>query len=190
MPLQCHHSGVIMSAMASQITGVSIVRPTVCSRADQRKHQNSASLAFVRGIYPWPLDFPHKGPVTRKMFPFDDVIMFLLFFKAIQRVGAGSSAIKLLFGLILDDLNACSTMEASIYGNNYGFVRHWNLTPLMYGSKLLPTFPYIPVNAHRFGPVASFSSRVSDKHEFSKYRDTLRELKNLFEWYDLINSNV
>ena len=43
--------------------------------ADQRKHQSSASLAFVRGIHRWPVNSPHKGPVTRKMFPFDDVIL-------------------------------------------------------------------------------------------------------------------
>ena len=41
----------------------------------QREHQSSASLAFVRGIHRWLVNFPHKGPVTRKMFPFDDVIM-------------------------------------------------------------------------------------------------------------------
>ena len=64
-----------MSAMASQITGVSSDCSTVCSSADQRKHQNSASLAFVRGIHRWPVVSPHKGPVTRKTFPFDDVIM-------------------------------------------------------------------------------------------------------------------
>ena len=43
--------------------------------ADQRKHQSSASLAFVRGIPRWPVNSPQKGPVTRKMFSFDDVIM-------------------------------------------------------------------------------------------------------------------
>ena len=43
--------------------------------ADQRNHQSSASLAFVRGIHRWPVDYPHKGPVTRKMFPLDDIIM-------------------------------------------------------------------------------------------------------------------
>ena len=43
--------------------------------ADQRKHQSSASLAFVRGIHWRPVNSPHKWPVTRKMFPFDDVIM-------------------------------------------------------------------------------------------------------------------
>ena len=44
-------------------------------QADRRKHQNSTSLAFVRGIQRWPVNSPHKGPVTRKIFPFDDVIM-------------------------------------------------------------------------------------------------------------------
>ena len=58
-----HYSDVIMSAMASQITDVSIVCSTVNSDADQRKHQSSSSLAFVR----WPVNSPHKGPETRKM---------------------------------------------------------------------------------------------------------------------------
>ena len=40
-----------------------------------RKHQSSASLAFVREIHRWPVNSPHKGPVTRGIFPFDDVIM-------------------------------------------------------------------------------------------------------------------
>ena len=69
---------VIMSAMVSQITGVSIIYSTVCSGADQRKRKNSASLAFVRGIHRWLVDSPTKGPATRKMFPFDDVIPMIL----------------------------------------------------------------------------------------------------------------
>ena len=64
-----------MSVMASQITSLTIVYSTVYSGADQRKYQSSASLAFVRGIHRWPVNSPHEGPVTRKMFPFDDVIM-------------------------------------------------------------------------------------------------------------------
>ena len=64
-----------MGTMASQITSLTIVYSTVYSGADQRKHQSSASLAFVRGIHRRPVNSPHKGPVTRKMFPFDDVIM-------------------------------------------------------------------------------------------------------------------
>ena len=57
-----------MSAMASQNSSISTVL-AVCSVAHQRNHQSSASLAFVRGIHRWPVDSPHKGPVTRKIFP-------------------------------------------------------------------------------------------------------------------------
>ena len=64
-----------MGAIASQITSLTIVYSTVYSDADQRKHQSSALLAFVRGIHRAPVNFPHKWPVARKMFPFDDVIM-------------------------------------------------------------------------------------------------------------------
>ena len=64
-----------MSTMAPEITSLTIVCSTVYSDADQRKHQSSASLAFVWGIHRWPVNSPHKGPVTRKVFPFDDVIM-------------------------------------------------------------------------------------------------------------------
>ena len=48
-----HYCDVMMRAIASQITSVSIVCSTICSDADQRKHQSSASLAFVRGIHRW-----------------------------------------------------------------------------------------------------------------------------------------
>ena len=65
-----------MGAMASQITSLTIVYSTVYSGADQRKHLSSAPVAFVRGIHRWSVNFPHKGPVTRKMFPFDDAIMW------------------------------------------------------------------------------------------------------------------
>ena len=64
-----------MIEMASQITSLAIVYSIVYSDADQRKHQSSASLVFVRGINRGPVNSPHKWPVTRKMFPFDDVIM-------------------------------------------------------------------------------------------------------------------
>ena len=53
-----------MGAMASQITGLTIVYSTIYLGADQRKHQGSTSLAF------------DKWPITRIMFPFDDVIMY------------------------------------------------------------------------------------------------------------------
>ena len=61
--------------MVSQITRLTIVYSSIYSGADQRKHKSSASLAFVWGIHRLPVNSPHKGPVTRKMFPFDDVVM-------------------------------------------------------------------------------------------------------------------
>ena len=73
-----HYNDVIMSAMAYQITSLTIVYSIVYSGADQRKNQSFASQAFVCGIHRWPMNSLHKGPVTRKMFPFDDVIMFFL----------------------------------------------------------------------------------------------------------------
>ena len=74
--ISCHYNDVIMGAVASQITSLTIVYASAYSGTDQRKLQSSASLAFVRGIHRRPVNSPHKWPVTRKMFPFDDVIMF------------------------------------------------------------------------------------------------------------------
>ena len=70
-PLQWRHN---------ERDGVSNHQPHDCllnrfSGADQRTLQSSALPAFVRGIHRWPVNSPHKWPVTRKMFPFDDVIM-------------------------------------------------------------------------------------------------------------------
>ena len=70
-----HYNDVTMNSIASQITSLTIVYSAVHSGTDQSKHQSSASLAFVRGIHRGPVNSPHKWPVTRKMFPFDDVIM-------------------------------------------------------------------------------------------------------------------
>ena len=70
-----HYDDVIMTTIASQITSITIVYLIVYSGTDKRKHQSSASLAFVWGIHRGPVNSPNKGPVTRKMFPFDDVIM-------------------------------------------------------------------------------------------------------------------
>ena len=59
-----HLSDAIMSAMASQITGVSIFYSTVCSGTDQRKHHSSSSLTFVGEFHRSPVNSPHKVPVT------------------------------------------------------------------------------------------------------------------------------
>ena len=72
---QQHYSDIIMGWTASKITSLAIAYSTVYTGADQRKHQSSASLAFVQGIRLWPGNSPHKWPVTLKMFLFDDAIM-------------------------------------------------------------------------------------------------------------------
>ena len=71
-----HYNNAIMIAMASQTTSLAIAYSNIYSGTDQRKHQSSASLAFVRGIQRRSVNSPHEGPVTRKMFPFDDAIMY------------------------------------------------------------------------------------------------------------------
>ena len=84
-----------MGEIASLITSLTIVY----SGTDQSKHQSSASLAFVWGIHRGPMNSPQKWPVTRKMFPFDDVIMSHdLFTRILQDcfTGTGSSEITLM----------------------------------------------------------------------------------------------
>ena len=72
-----------MGAIASQITSLTIVFSTVqYPDADQRKHQRSGPLAFMQGIHREPVNSPHKWPVTRKMFPFDDVMNESIFFRS------------------------------------------------------------------------------------------------------------
>ena len=61
---RAHYSDVIMTAMTSQITSLTVVHSIVYSDADQRKHQSSALLAFVWGIHRWPVNSPHKGSVN------------------------------------------------------------------------------------------------------------------------------
>ena len=59
-----HYDDVIMGTVASQITSLTIVYSTVYSDTDQRKHQSSASLAFVWGIHRGPVNSPHKWPAS------------------------------------------------------------------------------------------------------------------------------
>ena len=98
-----HYGDVIMGAIASQITSLTIVYSTFYSDADQRKHQSSASLAYVWGTHRRPVNSPHKWPVTRKTFPIDDVIMKILlepiptYFHLTQKQILGEIWIKIAF---------------------------------------------------------------------------------------------
>ena len=53
-----------MTTMASQITSLTVI------------HSKLRVTGLCVGNSPGPVNSPHKGPVTRKMFPFDDVIMY------------------------------------------------------------------------------------------------------------------
>ena len=96
-----HYCDVKMGTMVSHITSLTIVYWTIYSDADQRKHQRSASLTFVRGIHRGPLNFPHKWLVTRTVFPVDHVIMSpshqletSLLYIHVHQIRVGYSSIK------------------------------------------------------------------------------------------------
>ena len=105
-----HYGDVIMGAMASQITSLTIVYSTVYSDADERKHQSSASLAFVRRIHRGPVNSPHKWPVTRKMFPFDDVIMRYEFRVFILLLNLGLRHLSTVVVALSTNINAIWTI--------------------------------------------------------------------------------
>ena len=71
-----HYNGVIMSEIASQITSLAIVYSTVYSRHRSKETSKRRVTGLLRGIHRWPVNSPHKGPIMRKMFPFDDVIIW------------------------------------------------------------------------------------------------------------------
>ena len=94
--MHMHYCDIIMGAMASQITSLTTDYSAVYSGADQRKHKSSASLAFVRRINRWPVNSPHKGPVTRKTFPFDVITSWIAFTPIHQGCFTGTEAIMSL----------------------------------------------------------------------------------------------
>ena len=73
-PLQ-HYNDIPMSTIVSQITSLTAVYISVYSRADQRKYQSSASLAFARGIHWWSVNSPTQRASNAENVAFDDVIM-------------------------------------------------------------------------------------------------------------------
>ena len=70
-----HYIDVIMTTVASQITSShlftqSFIQTQIKENAKAPRHWP------LCGTSPGPVNYPHKGPVTRKMVPFDDVIMW------------------------------------------------------------------------------------------------------------------
>ena len=109
------YNDVIMGAIASQITSLTIAYSTFYSDADQRKHQSSVSLAFARGIHRGPVNSPHKWPVTQKMFPFDDVIMWFLHF-----VGWQDNTRLCVWGSIKSETMAINYSDSPYEGKRCG----------------------------------------------------------------------
>ena len=69
-----HYNDVIMGAMASH-QRLDCLLKSLFRSIYKRHHQSSASLGFVRRIHRWPVNTPYNGPVTRRTFPFDDIII-------------------------------------------------------------------------------------------------------------------
>ena len=116
----CHYNDVIKGAIASQITSLPIFYSAVYSDAVQRKHLSSASLAIVRWIHRWPVNSTHKLPVTRKMFPFDDVIMYLLNMPKVLLICVVIMAFfthyrDVIMGAISSQINSFTIVYSTVY---------------------------------------------------------------------------
>ena len=98
-----------MGSMASLITSITSVYSTIHSCADKTKRQSSALLAFVRGIHRRPGNSPRKWPVTRKMFPFDDVIMYteIIFLSALIVFQLTCHWCLFLYVKLIQSLHSC-----------------------------------------------------------------------------------
>ena len=116
-----------MGTMASQITSLTSVYSTVYSGADQLKHQSSASLAFVRGIYRWSVNSTHKGPATRNMFPLDDVIMIIQNLIAWRWLDSLSIKKKYYFDHLYFDMPGCREISFDMIGYTYYFFISYNI---------------------------------------------------------------
>ena len=111
---QIHYKDVIMSVIASQITSPTIVYSTVYSGTYQRKHQSPTSLAFVQGIHQGLVNSLHKWPVTRKMFPFHDVIMWIsMIFQEV--CGPCANALGLRLPCTHPSIPSCQQYQASTH---------------------------------------------------------------------------
>ena len=124
-----HYDDVIMSLMASQITSLTIVYSASYSGVDQRKHQSSASLAFVRGIHRGPVNSPDKRPVSRKMFPFDDVIIFFVNLVALWLSLKNIQSFKRICSLIISTA-WCNTAVSLL-------LTHWRYCSLALSHRIM-----------------------------------------------------
>ena len=133
---RAYYNDFIMGTIAFQITSLTIVYSTIYSDADQRKHQSSASLAFAREIHRGPVNSPHKWPLTRKMFPVEDVIM----------------ATREVYLFIYSKLHSLKIMQRCYYGNNRSYLLMqiiiWNRWRIQVALQVPCLRHYISTSAH------------------------------------------
>ena len=147
-----------MSVLVSQITSLTVVYSTFYSAADQRKHQSSASLTFVRGIQRGPVNSPHKWPVTRKMFPFGDVIMSIN--KAtLKHMGKlitwnTTKHVHISFDTLLYGWYTERSYVLLCHGN-IGEIYHWHYIPdsKIHGANMGPTWVLLAPGGPHVGPL-------------------------------------
>ena len=87
-----------MDAMASQITSLAIVCSTFYSKRRSKKISKLRVTGLCAGNSPVTGEWPHKRPVTRKMFPFDEIIMGWYECNASRRNNCGVGISHLLQG--------------------------------------------------------------------------------------------
>ena len=76
--LVCHYNDVIMTHNNYDSVSNHQSHGCLLNRLFRRRSKITSKLRVTGlcvGNSPGPVNSPHKGPVTRKMFPFDDVIM-------------------------------------------------------------------------------------------------------------------
>ena len=138
-----HYSDNIMSVMAFQITSLANVYSSVYSDADQRKHQSTASLAFLLRIRRSPVNSPHKWSVTRKMFPFDYVIM-LTFVSILQN----EERFTQWQTYIIKIDNVTTNLQSNIYHFQYSTSHNYNFIKYLQW--------YFPLNTENYYPYDFF----------------------------------
>ena len=131
-----HYCDVIMGAVASQTTSHTIVYSTVYSDSDQRKH---FAKHRVTGLCVGNSPGPHKRPVTRKIFSFDDVIMFIISWYIcnlkwgvlsqmhVSRAGASNYTPQILWGVISCSWPASGTTFITYVLWPYMNLSHWTV---------------------------------------------------------------
>ena len=128
-----HYTYVTMGVLASQIISISTVFSNVCSCAHQKEHQRSALLAFVREIQRWQVVSSHKAPVTRKMFPFNDVIMNCWLVWIV--IGSTEKLLSIFMGSMWKcfSLLPLSAVKASVTAKTACNANHWRQIMVPWG---------------------------------------------------------